>query len=548
MTVDPDPPPGATPAQRPIVGLPHLLASEPAPPAAPKGEPRPWWESRAFVAAMIALAFVPLLYPPVPPLVDLLGHMGRYRVELDVGSSPDLQRYYSFQWHLIGNLGVDLLIVPLAKLVGLEMAVKLIAMSIPPLTVAGFLWVAREVHNRLPPTAALALPFALSHPFLFGFLNYTLAMALAFLAFALWLRLGRLGKTRLRAILFVPISFLLFVCHTFGWGTLGLLCFSAEAVRQHDKGISWWRAALKAALHALVMAGPVVLMLVWRSDVAGAPTHGWFNWVGKGQWVAQALRDRWQWIDIAILVAIGLCGLLALATRWFTLSRNLAFSAMVLAVAFVLLPWTVFGSAYADMRLAPFVLAVIVLGIRTKSRPPFTFASVLAVVATSVFVAKVAITATSLAIASDRQDRQLAALDLVPRGAALVYLVGQPCTTIWPLFRESHLGAMAIVRRHAFSNDQWAIDGANLLTVHYRPAGHFRADPSQMVSDQRCRRPKSPPVDLAMRAIPRSAFAYVWLVDVPRFDPASLAGYREIWRGEGSALYAKSSPAAKEAP
>ena len=106
--------------RRGVTDRPHLLASGAAAAPAPKGEPRPWWESRPFVAAMILLAFVPLLYPAVPPLVDLLGHMGRYRVELDLAHSPDLQRYYGFQWQLIGNLGVDLLIVPLAKLVGLK--------------------------------------------------------------------------------------------------------------------------------------------------------------------------------------------------------------------------------------------------------------------------------------------------------------------------------------------------------------------------------------------------------------------------------------------
>ena len=252
---------------------------------------------------MILLAFVPLLYPPVPPLVDLLGHMGRYRVELDVAHSPDLQRYYSYHWHLIGNLGVDLLMVPLSKLFGLEMAVKLIVMSIPPLTVAGFLWVAREVHHRLPPTALLALPFAFGHPFLFGFVNYTLSMALAFLAFGLWLRLGRLDRTGLRAILFVPISFLLFVCHTFGWGSLGILAFSAEAVRQHDRGIGWWRSAIRAALHASVMAGPLLLMLLWRNGVSSEMTRDFFNVQAKLLWLVMALRDRWQLLDM-ISVAI----------------------------------------------------------------------------------------------------------------------------------------------------------------------------------------------------------------------------------------------------
>ena len=119
---------------------------------------RPWWEQRWFLALVVLATMVPLLYPPVPPLVDLLGHMGRYRVELDLDHSSWLQRYYDFHWAAIGNLGVDLLVVPLGKLFGLELAVKLIVLAIPPLTAAGFLWVAREIHGPKPPTPVLALP------------------------------------------------------------------------------------------------------------------------------------------------------------------------------------------------------------------------------------------------------------------------------------------------------------------------------------------------------------------------------------------------------
>src|SRR5438270_854783 len=69
---------------------------------------RPWWISRTCIALLVFAATVPLLYPPVPPLVDLLGHMGRFRVELDAGHSPWLQQYYTYHWAPIGNLGVDI--------------------------------------------------------------------------------------------------------------------------------------------------------------------------------------------------------------------------------------------------------------------------------------------------------------------------------------------------------------------------------------------------------------------------------------------------------
>lgn len=527
---------------------PHLLASGAAAAPTARGAPRPWWEGRPFAALMILLAFVPLLYPPLPPLVDLLGHMGRYRVELDLARSPDLQRYFGFQWHLIGNLGVDLLIVPLSKIFGLELAVKLIVMSIPPLTVAGFLWVAREVHNRLPPTVLFALPFAFGHPFLFGFVNFTLAMALAFLAFGLWLRLGRLGRTRLRALLFVPISFVIFITHTFGWGALGLLAFSAEAVRQHDRGIGWRSAALRAALHAAALAGPLLLVLLWRSGVSRGMTFDWFNFPAKLLWLLMALRDRWQWFDLASLAAIVVVFILARRDPQLTLSRNLAFTAMMLFVSLLLIPRIVFGSAYADMRIVPFMIATGLLGIRFKGATEMRTARVLAVLGLAFYLMRLGATTASLAMASSQQEARLAALDHVPSGARLVTLVGEECATSWALPRNTHLGAMATVRRNAFSNDQWAIEGANLLSVRYRDAAHFMADPSQIVRPNRCARNGIWAVDQALAAIPRNAFDYVWAIDLPPHDPAALGGFELVWRGPGSLLYARAPTAGKEAP
>src|SRR4051794_17005637 len=268
--------------------------------SAPPSAPRRFWERRDVVLALILLSALPLLWPNIPPMTDLPGHMGRYRVQLELATSPDLQQYFGFDWQVIGNLGVDLLVEALAPLIGLEPAVKLIVLAIPPLTVGGLFWVAYEVHGRIPPTAIFAAPFAYSFPFLFGFVNFALAMALVMVGFALWLRLGRLHHIRLRAALFVPISLLLWITHAFGWGTLGVLCFSAELVRQHDHGRNMIAAGFRAGLHCLALAPPVILMLAWRSNAAGV-TADFFNWTRKLDWLMMALRDRWQWFDVGAL-------------------------------------------------------------------------------------------------------------------------------------------------------------------------------------------------------------------------------------------------------
>src|SRR3954454_20595964 len=102
-------------------------------------QPRAWWEHPALAVAAVLACAIPLLWPDIPPLVDLPGHMGRYHVQLEIGRSPWLGHFYDFRWALIGNLGLDLLVVPLSWLIGLEAAVKLIVVAIPVLTAAGFL-------------------------------------------------------------------------------------------------------------------------------------------------------------------------------------------------------------------------------------------------------------------------------------------------------------------------------------------------------------------------------------------------------------------------
>jgi hypothetical protein len=496
-----------------------------------------WWEQPWVVVAVVLLTMVPLLYPPIPSLVDLLGHMGRYRVELDLDHSLYLQRYFDYRWAAIGNLGVDLLVKALGPITGLEPAVKLVVLAIPPLTAAGFLWVAREVHGRIPPTAFFAIPFIYGHPFLFGFVNFALSMALAFLAFGLWLRLGRLGHTRLRAWLFVPISVIIFFCHTYGWGALGLLCFSAEAVRQHDHGVGWFKSGINAALHASVMALPILIMLVWRSETHGGETGDWFNFKAKLYWVEMALRDRWKWFDMASVALAFLVLMEALRNPRLTFSRNLAFSGLVLVAGFVLLPRVIFGSAYADMRLVPYIFAVLLLAIRFRAPTNLRLGNALAVLALLFCATRLCANTWSLAVAANDQQAKLEALDHVPEGARVVSLVQLPCTDVWRLPRNSHLGAMVMVRREGFSNDQWVIEGANLLSLNYRAAGYFAADPSQIVRSNNCPDRLHQTIDRALTTLPRNDFDFVWLIDPPAYDPRLVADLKPVWSGPGSILY-----------
>jgi hypothetical protein len=510
--------------------------------------PRAFWERRDFVLALVLLSCVPLLWPDVPPLLDLPGHMGRYRVQLDLATSPDLQQYFDFDWQVIGNLGVDLLVQALAPLIGLEAAVKLIVLIIPPLTVGGLFWVSYEVHGRIPPTAMFAAPFAYCFPFLFGFVNFALAMALALVSFGLWLRLGRLNHVRLRAAAFVPISLLLWITHAFGWGTLGVLCFSAELVRQHDHGRNIVSAGFRAGLHCLALLPPIALMWAWRNNAAGV-TADWFNWTRKLDWLMMALRDRWEWFDVGALVLVILMLLWTIADwRRVTWSRNLAASFLFLTLVFILLPRIVFGSAYADMRLAPYLFAIAIVAIRFKETARPGLQRAIAVAGLAFFLVRTGGSTVSMWLYDQSYDQELAALDHVPHGARMVSFVGRPCVEPWGMSRLLHIPGLAIVRNHAFSNDQWTMAGAQLLHVRYRPGWPFIRDATQVVTAYRCPHEVWRPLNVALEIVPRDAFDYIWLINPPPYDAKLASGLEPIWRSGTSVLYRVESNAKSETP
>jgi hypothetical protein len=405
------------------------------------------------------------------------------------------------------------------------------------MTVAGLLWIAREVHGRIPATALFALPLAYSYPFHFGFVNFALSMALALNAFALWLRLARLGKLRLRAALFVPIGGIIWVTHTFGWGTLGVLAFSAELIRQHDLKKGWVQPFVLAALHCLPLAPPALLMVAWRSGHVTGQTGDWFNWRAKINWMTMTLRDRWMAFDIASLTVLYLILLKGFRDPRIEYSRNLALSAGFLLAVFILLPRIVFGSAYADMRLAPFMLAIAVIAIRPRAGMSIRGTALLAAAGFAFFAVRMAGTTVSFALYDRAYDRELAALERLPTGARLVTFIGETCYNEWTMTRLQHLPGLAVVRRLAFSNDQWSMPGAQLLTVRYRQGRGFNHDPSQIVTDVRCPREWWRPVAVSLARFPRGAFDYVWLISPPPYDRRLERGLIPVWRSGTSALF-----------
>jgi len=60
---------------------------------------------------------------------------------------------------------------------------------------------------------------------------------------------------------------------------------------------------------------------------------------------------------------------------------------------------------------------------------------------------------------------------------------------------------------------------------------------SQLVRPDGCRDRLHRTIDESLRALPRNDFDFLWLIDVPPYDPANVADLQPVWRGPGSILY-----------
>jgi hypothetical protein len=499
---------------------------------------RAWWEHPAAITALILSVSLPLWFASLPPLIDLLTHMARYRVQIDLANDPLLQRNWAFHWALIGNLGVDLLVWPLSKLIGLERAVWLIVTAIPPLLAWGMVRTARAIHGRIPGTALAALPFALAYPFQFGFVNFWLGLALAFHAFAFWPRYSG----RRHWLIFIPVGLAVWVCHAFAWGVLGILAGGwelGEALRRRPLRPIAGIGRIIARCAPLLL--PVLPMLLWRSDGRGMDIAGWFRWATKLQWLNEMLHDQWQLLDVLSVVGIGLALvavllLTLLRERRLAIDLHLGVAALALGLLYLVMPYRIFGSSYADTRMAPVMAIVFILAVKP---PRGAIEQACAIAALALLALRLLVAAQGYAAYDRDFTSHLRALDRIAPGSKVAALVGYSCYRPWREARTQHLASLAVVRRHAFVNTHWNVPGAELLVPKGALGTPYNADPSQFVMDfRRCPTDLRPRLAATIAAVPRDVFDYVWVFGFPPASLPAYAGLRPLYADGASVLYA----------
>jgi hypothetical protein len=478
---------------------------------APVGRREALW----LAVGLALLSCLPVLLAARPQMTDYPSHLARYYVMLDGGNSAWLTRYYDFTWSWTGNLGVDLLIWPMAKLFGLETGARIITAIIPPLTGLAMISVEWTLRRRIGVGTLLALVTIWSPAMLIGLLNFSLALALALFAFAAWVRLE---QWRWRWALFLPVGVLVWLCHLAGWGVLGVLVFGYEWHR---------RRGFAAFLAPWPLALPVLGFLGGGSTPGGLLAFGKNVGTYKLSIWSMALRDQSWSLDITSL------GLLLLACTAATVFRRfdgrLGWAAVVFALLSLALPRHLGGGDYTDYRLIAVALGVGCLAIDWAPQRLVLWLAPL------LYLVRLGMTATAWHADSREAEAMLKALDHVPQGARIAAAVVME-RSVWATDTFQHVPSYATIRRDALVNTHFAEPGVHMLQL--REGGPGFKDPSQRILLA-----PGEPVDLASFAPARQA-DYLWYIGRP--VPATMPpGAVVIYRTQRSlmARLAKAPPA-----
>jgi hypothetical protein len=380
----------------------------------------------------------------------------------------------------------------------------------------------------------------MSYPFQLGFVNYWLGCALAFHAFASWVKTTGKNGSVVRAALFAAAACLVWLAHAYGWVVLVVLVGAFELCRSWTRAPAAWPSMVLAILRrAWPVMIPAVLMIVWRQGNGVASTGHFLDIGTKILGLVWTLRDQNIWLDtLSLLLAIGLL-YFGIRSRDIRVNPPLLVGAASFLILILLMPGQMFGSVYADVRLWPIFFIIGLTAIAPTDRMQ-RGAAIVAGLALAVFAIRIVAMAVGFAAYDSGYARHLQALKDVPRGASIAVLTRPPSCEQWRAPRVAHLGSLAIVRRDAFVNSQWDASGGQQLLTPLRARGtDFNADPSQYleVAPGDCDGDLSAALAQRIAQIPRDRFDYVWLLDVDAAHLAVMPGLRRLYQDDRSALY-----------
>ncbi len=432
------------------------------------------------VAALLALS--PMLLSHVPPLYDYPSHLARIEIIHHLLTDGRFAQMYKLNLAVIPNLGIDAFVLPLTLLgVDVEVGGRIFVAVVALALCLGVVAVHRTLFRSPSMVPLAAFAFVYNETFMFGFLNYLLAVALALLGFAQW---QRVRDRRLHVVAAFTLAWTvgIFFVHLLGAVLLLGLILSfetTEAVLTHmrpdaDRYVRSTASRELLRRTVVITAGLAFLALLYRltpfADAAPGQSFGDALSAAVGNLPSRLRRlphvvDGYQpRLDEASAVLLA-CGVAAAAfLRRLRVNVRMVPAVLGLFAVYLVVPSDWAGTSYIPDRMPLTILLltlcsfdVIVTGWRMRR--------VIALCILGVVGLRSATAAVAWRDADRAYAPMLAALDRLPPGSTIYGAVNFAGDHFLDELRLpwEHFCSLASIRRGVFSANVWAIPSQNLI-------------------------------------------------------------------------------------
>lgn len=323
---------------------------------------RPHDLSRALIAVLfvvcLALAAIPILTHPIPPLSDYVNHLARMHVIAALPHDENLSRFYYLDWSILPNLMMDLVVPVIDHFTSIYLAGEIYTLLCFALITGGTLTLHRALFGSWSALPLLAFPLLYNSIFLIGVMNYYFGIGLALFALAFW-SLMREQPWPARFMVSTAFVVALFFCHLFAAGVYAVGILSFELARLFSRR----GTPLLPRLADFVASGlpfAIIVPLLIASPTWGLSGQNIWEPQGKLQGVEFIINVYYDIVAFVLTAAVVLAAAWAIQHRLLRTHPLLLPLLLVAGAVYLAMPRVVFATYMADQRF-PIAIAFMVL-------------------------------------------------------------------------------------------------------------------------------------------------------------------------------------------
>ena len=295
---------------------------------------------------------LPLSVVDVPPLLDYPNHLARMVVLANGPGDPAISAMYATHWSIIPNVAIDLIIPSLLQILPVHIAGRLVLGLVLLVQCAGMMAYHRALFRQLSLWPVASALVAYNTLFLLGFLNFLLAIGIAFLFAAVWLAFRR--RHPVAACLFCSLcAVALFFCHLFGVVFLAILVGAHEAeglLRRWQQRRPIVRATAASAGLLGVLLFPTAALYLMSAFNGDNSTTQWLPWPIKLVGLLQPLLNYDTTLDLVTAALFMAFIALCVRFRRWSMPPSSIITFVLLLVLYAVAPFTAKGGAWIDSR------------------------------------------------------------------------------------------------------------------------------------------------------------------------------------------------------